>query len=120
MKKILNIMLVAVCVLFCACGNADLKNKEEALELAKYLGSVGDVLSHAKLVEELKDSGYTEAEATYAADNCGENWDNNAINVAIIYAKYNRPRHEIISKLTKEDLFTYEQAIRAVDAVVGK
>lgn len=47
--------------------------EKEAIETAKELVAE-DYYSRAELVEELKDAGYTQAEAEYAADNCGVNY----------------------------------------------
>lgn len=58
-------------------------NKEQAAlkilnELIKELGEDKIYLSYQYTINVLKDEGYTEAEAKYAADNCGINWKNQA------------------------------------------
>ncbi|MCD8317042.1 MAG: Ltp family lipoprotein, partial [Eggerthellaceae bacterium] len=49
-------------------------NEAEALEKAKdYMGESD--MTYQELVEQLEHDGYTEEEATYAADNVGAEWD---------------------------------------------
>lgn len=60
--------------------------------------------------------GYTEAQATYAVDNCGADWNEQAYKSAQSYLAFmSFSRDGLIHQLTSFDGYTEEQAIFAVD-----
>ncbi len=66
--------------------------------------------SYKGLIDQLMYEGYTESEATYAADNCGADWNEQAAKSAASYLEFmSFSRSELISQLEYEG-FTSEQA----------
>lgn len=73
--------------------------------------------SHSGLIEQLKYEGYTDEEATYAADNCGANWNEQAEKKAQEYLNTTSfSRSGLIEQLQFEG-FTAEQAEYGASAV---
>ena len=73
--------------------------------------------SHSGLIEQLKFEGYTQSEATYAADNCGADWYDQAEESARRYLDImSFSRQGLIDQLEYEG-FTHDQAVHGVDAV---
>ncbi|MBQ6524668.1 MAG: Ltp family lipoprotein [Atopobiaceae bacterium] len=69
------------------------------------------------LVGQLEFEGYTHEEATFAADNCGADWNEQAAKCAQSYLEYTSfSRQGLIDQLVFEG-FTYEQAEYGVSAV---
>ena len=72
--------------------------------------------SHSGLIGQLKYDGYTTEEATYAADNCGADWNEQAAKSAENYLELmSFSRQELIDQLVY-DGFTQEQAEYGVTA----
>lgn len=68
------------------------------------------------LVGQLEFEGYTHEEATFAADNCGADWNEQAAKCAQNYLEYSSfSRQGLIDQLVFEG-FTYEQAEYGVSA----
>lgn len=85
-----------------------------ALESAKnYLRTMG--FSKKGLISQLEFEGYTTSEATYAVNNCGANWKEQAVRVAKNYLN-TMPfsRQELIDQLEFEG-FTSEEAAYGVE-----
>ncbi|MBP3538935.1 MAG: Ltp family lipoprotein, partial [Oscillospiraceae bacterium] len=79
------------------------------------LGS--SALSYSGLIGQLEYSGFTKEEATYGADNCGTDWNEQAVLKAESYLKtMSFSREKLIGQLEYSG-FTHEQAVYAVDAV---
>ena len=73
--------------------------------------------SYSGLVEQLKYEGFTTEEATYAVDNCGADWNEQAAKMAQNYLDYTSfSRSGLIEQLEFEG-FTTEQAEYGVQAV---
>lgn len=71
--------------------------------------------SYTGLIGQLEYEGYTTEEATYAADNCGADWFEQAAKSAENYLKYSSfSRSGLISQLEYEG-FTNEQAVYGVE-----
>lgn len=89
---------------------------QNALKSAmNYLSFSG--FSYTGLIEQLKYEGYSDAEATYAADNCGANWNEQAARSARNYLDFSSfSRQELIEQLKYEG-FTQSQAEYGVSAV---
>ena len=98
MKKYLAIFLaLTLCVLMCACQPADTTTtgdtqpsqttsteeiaRDSALHQAKLYLSVMNY-SYQGLIDQLVSEGFTQEEATYAADNCAANWTQQAVDCA--------------------------------------
>lgn len=89
--------------------NNALKKAKEYLRIMAF--------SYSGLVKQLEYEGYTSSEATYAADNCGADWNEQAVKKAIDYldtAAFSRSG--LIDQLKYEG-FTSEQAEYGVSAV---
>ena len=72
--------------------------------------------SHSGLIGQLEYDGYTTEEATYAADNCGADWNEQAAKSAENYLELmSFSRQELIDQLVY-DGFTQEQAEYGVTA----
>lgn len=97
---------------------------EEELTLGQKnaLGSAEDYLnyasfSHKGLIEQLEYDEYTKEDATFAADNCGADWNEQAERKAQEYLDYSSfSKGDLISQL-EYDGFTKEQAEHGVKAV---
>ena len=73
--------------------------------------------SYSGLIDQLEYEGYTEEEATYAVDNCGADWYEQAVIKAEQYLDYTSfSKSGLIEQLEYEG-FTTEQAEYAVEAV---
>lgn len=71
--------------------------------------------SYQGLIEQLEYAGYTTAEATYAADNCGADWNEQAAKAARNYLSFmSFSRSGLITQL-KYAGFTHEQAVYGVE-----
>lgn len=84
--------------------------KKNALRSAQ---SYLDVMpfSHSGLIEQLEYDGYTKEEATYAADNCGADWNEQAAESAKNYLDIMAfSRNGLIEQL-EYDGYTHEQAV---------
>lgn len=90
--------------------------KKNALKMAKsYLDYTG--FSYQGLIEQLEYEKFSNEEATYAADNCGADWNEQAARVAQSYLDYTAfSRDGLIDQLEYEG-FTYDQAVYGVNAV---
>lgn len=70
--------------------------------------------SYTGLIDQLEYEGYTTEEATYAVDNCGADWYEQAAKCAESYLKYSSfSRDGLIDQLEYEG-FTYAQALHGV------
>lgn len=90
--------------------------QKNALESAKdYLDF--SALSHSGLVEQLKFEGYSKEDSTFAADNCGANWDEQAAKSAKTYIDMSSfSRAGLIDQL-EFDGYTHSQAEYGANAV---
>lgn len=86
-----------------------LKSAESYLEISAF--------SHSGLIEQLEFEGYSTEDATYAADNCGADWNEQAAKSAQSYLDLSSfSRDGLIEQLVFEG-FTQEQAEYGVTAV---
>lgn len=71
--------------------------------------------SYRGLIEQLKFEGYSTTEATYAADNCGADWYEQAVKAAENYLDLmSFSRSGLIEQLEFEG-YTHDQAVYGVD-----
>lgn len=90
--------------------------QRNALARAKQYLSVMP-FSHSGLIKQLEHDGYTTDEATYGADNCGADWNEQAAGKAQKYIEImSFSRQRLIDQL-KHDGFTQSQAEYGVSAV---
>ena len=73
--------------------------------------------SHSGLIEQLEFEGYTHAEATYAADNCGANWYEQAARAAKNYLDFMAFSRSSLIEQLEFDGYTHDQAVYGVDKV---
>ena len=91
--------------------------QRNALDSAKAYLRLGSGFSYKKLVEQLEYEQYTHEEAVYAVDNCGADWNEQAVLSARAYLKSSSfSKNGLISQLEYEG-FTHEQAVYAVGQV---
>ena len=97
-------------------GKAPTLGEKNALKSAKsYLRSMS--FSYNGLIKQLKYEGYTDEECTYAVDNCGADWNEQASKCAKSYINsMSFSRVELLKQLKYEG-FTDEQAEYGVKAV---
>lgn len=89
--------------------------QQNALESAKSYLSIMP-FSHSSLIEQLKYDGYTTEDATFAADSCDADWNEQAAKSAQSYLEVmSFSRQELIDQLMY-DGFTQEQAEYGVTA----
>ncbi len=91
--------------------------QKNALSKAEdYLGYTA--FSYSGLIEQLKFEGFSDEEATYAVDNCGADWNEQAAIKAQDYLDYSSfSRSSLLEQLIFEG-FTNEQAEYGITAVV--
>ena len=71
--------------------------------------------SYSGLIEQLEYEGFSTAEATYAADHCGADWNEQAYKSAVSYLQFmSFSKSGLIEQLEYEG-FTYEQAVYGVN-----
>ena len=89
--------------------------EKNALQSAKdYLNYLGG-FSYEGLIEQLEFEGYTHSEAVYAADNCGADWNEQAVIAARQYLNaLSFSRQGLIEQLEFEG-FTHSQAVYGVE-----
>ncbi|MBQ6810644.1 MAG: Ltp family lipoprotein [Firmicutes bacterium] len=88
--------------------------EEEALDRAHdYLNSLA--FSYEGLVEQLEYEGYSNAEATYAADNCGADWYQQALLKAWDYLESLPFSYSGLIDQLEYEGFTYDQAVYGAD-----
>lgn len=71
--------------------------------------------SHKGLIKQLKYEGYTDAEATYAADNCGADWEKQAARAATMYLNVQAFSHQGLVKQLKYEGYSDSEATYAAD-----
>lgn len=71
-------------------------------------------LSHAGMIEDLMSYGFTEAQALYAADNCGADWKEQAVLYGDYLMQQSYTRQKMLDRLEQEG-FTKEEAEYAAD-----
>lgn len=87
---------------------------EEQIQMIKTAQNYAEScnMSYARLVEQLEYEGYTNEEAKYGADNCGADWNEQAVNSAKSYLDgFNFSKDEMINQLEEGEGFTHEQAV---------
>ena len=71
--------------------------------------------SHDGLIDQLEYEGYTTADATFAADNCGADWNDEALQKAQSYLKHSAFSESGLINQLEYEKFTTAQATYAVD-----
>lgn len=79
----------------------------------KYLSFTA--FSHDGLIEQLEYEGYTKEEATYAADNCGADWKEEALASAESYLNYTAFSYSGLIEQLEYEGFTNEEATYGAD-----
>lgn len=96
-------------------GSATMGQKNALAKAKEYLSVMA--FSHSGLVKQLKYEGFSDAEATYGADNCGANWNEQAAKKAQSYIEIMSFSRERLIDQLKYDGFTQAQAEYGVSAV---
>lgn len=131
-KKILMAALLLIMTVFSACtperapdvGTEDPSFTEEiepapsapdGKEQSALKSAIGyldiSAFSYSELIEQLESEQYPHSEAVYAADNCGADWNEQAVRFAREYNRKNSSSlDELIERLTYEG-YTEEQAV---------
>lgn len=71
--------------------------------------------SHDGLISQLEYEGYSTEDSTYAADNCGADWNDQALKSALSYLDYSGFSYSGLIKQLEYEEFTTEQATYAAD-----
>ena len=71
--------------------------------------------SYKKLINQLEFDGYSSEDATYAADNCEADWDEQAVKAAKNYLKIMAFSEKRLIEQLEFDGFTNEQAVYAAE-----
>ena len=102
-----------IIILLISTSFASTMGENNALRSAgSYL--VFSAFSYEGLIDQLEFEGYTTAEATYAADNCGADWNEQAAKSAQNYLSFMAfSRSGLIDQLEYEG-FTHDQAVYGV------
>ena len=94
-------------------NNASIGEKNALKSAKSYLAFTA--FSYKGLVGQLEYEGYSNSEATYAADNCGANWKEQALKNAKSYLEYTAFSYKgLISQLEYEK-YTHEEAVYGAD-----
>lgn len=84
--------------------------EQNALSKAKsYLSH--SAFSYTGLIEQLEYSGYSNSEATYAADHCGANWNEQALKKAKSYTSHSAFSYDGLVEQLEYSGFTHDQAV---------
>ncbi|MCI1959674.1 MAG: Ltp family lipoprotein [Clostridia bacterium] len=105
-----------------ASNAANISNQSETTEQKNACAKAEDYLdfsafSRSGLIEQLKYEGYSTEAATYAADKCGANWNEQAAKKAKSYLSFSSFSHDGLIEQLEYDGFTTEQAEYGVKAV---
>ena len=101
--------------------NCDVDWYQLAAEYAKQIENNtqsrwGGIREYNSLIWDLKAAGFSGEQALYGADNCGIDWNEEAVEAAKEYLQeFSYSRDVLISKLKAD--FSHEQAIYAVEAI---
>lgn len=71
--------------------------------------------SHDGLISQLEYEGYSTEDSTYAADNCGADWNDQALKSALSYLDYSGFSYSGLIEQLEYEEFTTEQATYAAD-----
>ena len=95
--------------------NATKEEKEIIKAAISYVDSCN--MSYNGLIHQLEYEGYSHDKAVYGADNCGADWNEQAVLSAKSYINddYISNRDELIRQLEEGDKFTYDQAVYGAD-----
>ncbi len=96
-----------------ADDGATLGQKNALKQAQSYLSFKG--FSYSGLVEQLKFEGYSDDEATYAADNCGADWNEQALHSAKDYLSFKGFSASGLKSQLEYEGFTSDQAQYGVD-----
>lgn len=88
--------------------------QQNALKSAKSYLNVS-AFSRSGLIKQLEYEGYSEDEATYAVDNCGADWFEQAVKCAKSYLDVSAFSREGLIKQLEYEGFTHEQAVYGVE-----
>ena len=96
--------------------------KLETLGQKNALASAKSYLKHSSfsykgLVEQLEFEGYSNSDATYAVDNCGADWNEQAAKSAQSYMSHSSFSREGLIEQLEFEGFTHEQALYGVKSV---
>ena len=88
--------------------------QQNVLKSAKsYIGY--SAFSYLDLVEQLEYEGYSHEEAVYGADNCGADWNDEALESAMSYIGYSAFSYVDLVERLEYEQFTHEQAVYGAD-----
>ena len=97
-----------------AHGSAQSLSQQNALSTAmSYLDYTA--FSHDGLVDQLEFEGYSTKDATWAADNCGANWNDQALSCALDYLDYTAFSYRGLIDQLEYEGFTTDQATYGAD-----
>ena len=108
-------VMIACGVIFIVCIATSKPDRELATEKAQHYieCSVEDIqpYSRKQLIDRLKRDGFSAKDAIYAVDNCGADWNEQAVLQAAIYLKFSPTlSDEVLFNLLIEDGYTTSQA----------
>ena len=94
-------------------ANATSGEKNALAKALQYLDY--SAFSYSGLVEQLEYEGYSHSESTYAADNCGANWKEQAAEKALSYLDYSAFSYNGLIEQLEYEGFTSSEAQYGVD-----
>lgn len=114
MKRLISFVFVFMMFLGTVAVADVTTGEQNALRAAKdYLES--SPFSYTGLIEQLEYEGYTRAEATYAVDNCGRDWNEQAAKCAEDYLDAMPFSWDGLIEQLEDEGFTHEQAVYGVE-----
>ena len=110
MVKVLKEIALVLLLTFCtSCALAETTGERNALRSANSYLSFS-AFSYSGLIDQLEFEGYSTSEATYAADNCGADWNEQAAKSAASYLSFTAFSQDGLIDQLEYEGFTREQA----------
>lgn len=97
--------------------NATTSQKNAYKSAKSYLGY--SAFSYKGLIKQLEYEKYSTEDATWAADNCGADWYEQAVKQAKSYLDYSAFSHDGLIKQLEYEGFTTDEATKAADTIFG-
>lgn len=100
-------------VLVTTSNDISLGETNALVSAKRYIDSLD--FSYSRLIEQLEYEKFSHEEAVYGADNCGANWNDEALGCALSYIKTNDFSYISLKKQLEYEDFTPEQVQYALD-----
>lgn len=110
------LLLITIPLVGCSANTPGdiLTDRDPVVEAQRWVERGG--YSRQWIINNLLNAGFTYEEAIYGVDNCGADWNEQAVRKAIeVLSELPRSRQHLINWLIQPELFTSDQAVYAAD-----